>query len=213
MRYSSFLFFFALISSLSAGAGWEKIASNEFEMKSPPASGSATHKKDFQDLHYWQDERNSKQCALGAQQTFPTVLAFFGPSAGQLTDREYRKASPLLNRVFKFTSRVSSYFKRQYERPRPYVTDPTLHPCIAPPGLTKSYPSSHSSLAVIGACVLGELFPSKADSLMEYGKSLGELRVIVGVHHPSDVKAGQKLGLDICERLLLEKDFRNELED
>ena len=48
--------------------------------------------------------------------------------------------------------------------------------------------------------------------MKKYGKYLGDIRFIVGVHHPSDVAAGQKLGQDICKRLLRNADFKEEIE-
>ena len=64
----------------------------------------------------------------------------------------------------------------------------------------------------MGACVLAEIFPAKASEIISYGNYLGELRVIVGVHHPSDVRAGQSLAQRICDKLLSLTDFQNELE-
>ena len=79
------------------------------------------------------------------------------------------------------------------------------------PGGSKSYPSSHAAVAATEACILGALFPEKKDRLMEYGLYLGNLRAIVGVHHPSDILAGQKLGADICARLLGNSAFHQDM--
>ena len=67
-------------------------------------------------------------------------------------------------------------------------------------------------MATAGACVLSELFPSEKSAFKSYAKRTGDLRWIVGVHHPSDVKAGQTLGQQICDRLLEESDFVAELD-
>jgi len=63
----------------------------------------------------------------------------------------------------------------------------------------------------VGACILAKVFTYKKAEIIEYGDFLGELRVTVGVHHPSDVDAGQKLGREICARILQEGDFQREL--
>jgi hypothetical protein len=44
-------------------------------------------------------------------------------------------------------------------------------------------------------------FSDRKEKLLEYGEYLGELRIISGVHHPSDVNAGRSLGRAICDTL------------
>ena len=201
----------SLVLSSPLFASWTGIASTDFEMSEPPERGSAEDKNDFKELHRLENTREESQCELASTQLAPTYEAFFGPSSEQLTHSEYSKARPLMEKVFKTANRIATYFKNQFHRERPYNVDTSLSPCITPPKGAKSYPSSHAALATVGGCVLAKLFPMKAKSLNDYGDYLGRLRVIVGVHHPSDVKAGQRLGKQICERLLSEDDFLEEL--
>jgi acid phosphatase (class A) len=76
-----------------------------------------------------------------------------------------------------------------------------------------AYPSGHALRGTAAACVLAEIFRPEAPILAAHGKRIGDLRVIAGVHHPSDVAAAQRLGGEICARLLGEEDFLTELED
>jgi acid phosphatase (class A) len=191
---------------------WTKIKSAEFEMDDPPAKDSAAYKRDFRKLHDYNDSRNDEDCRLARTQRFPTFKALFGKSSKLLTDEEIERVEPLLERVFKFSERVADYFKGKFERPRPFTTDPELEPCVTKPEGAKSYPSSHAAVARTGACVLAMIFTDRTTEIMKYGTYLGELRIIVGVHHPSDVAAGQKLGDDICQRLKSEESFMSELE-
>ncbi len=112
-----------------------------------------------------------------------------------------------------FTERVSGYHKDKFARPRPYDTDRRVRPCVEKPRGSKSYPSSHAAVAKAVSCLLAQVFPEKSTDLDTYGEFLGELRVIIGVHHPSDVKAGQMLGSEICARLQSEPDFAEELKN
>ena len=205
------VFFFGLFSAFNAVASWTSIPSTDFEMIPPPEAGSSQYESDFRELHHFQDSRDQEQCDLAGTQTAPTFEAFYGPSSGKLSDKEYAKAESLLERVFKVSERISTYFKRGFHRERPYNEDTTIVPCVQKPKGATAYPSSHAVLATVGGCVLSKIFPSKSKELREYGTYLGELRVVVGVHHPSDVEAGQKLGSEICKRLLSEKDFQEEL--
>jgi len=46
---------------------------------------------------------------------------------------------------------------------------------------------------------------------MARGRQIGDDRFLAGMHYPSDVAAGQKLGAEIARRLLANPDFREQL--
>lgn len=202
---------FCFLLSFPAYADWTGMSSRDFELADPPAPHSREYEKDFETLHRHQQSRDRKHCVLAGTQVHPTFGNFFGPSSGQLTESEYERVEPLMEKVFRVTSRISTYFKKQFARPRPYDVDDTIKPCVKRPGGERAYPSSHAALGTVGGCVLAKAFPRKAAKLREYGAYLGELRVIVGVHHPSDVAAGQALGKEICDKLLADGEFKEEL--
>jgi membrane-associated phospholipid phosphatase len=118
---------------------------------------------------------------------------------------------PFLDQVSQLVSKIASVFKDKYARPRPYAEDQRIQPCAPKSGGTLSYPSSHATEGAVDACVLGQIFPDRAAKLTDYGQYIGELRVIAGVHHPSDVAAGQTLAAAICGRLTQESDFNAEV--
>jgi hypothetical protein len=43
---------------------------------------------------------------------------------------------------------------------------------------------------------------------MARGRLIGDDRYIAGMHYPSDVEAGQKLGEEVAHRLLENRDFK-----
>ena len=51
-------------------------------------------------------------------------------------------------------------------------------------------------------------YDSRGEFLYEYGVFMGELRKIVGVHHPTDVAAGQSLGKQVCEYVWAQPDWK-----
>ena len=198
-------------TSLSAHADWTKLGSKEFSMEDFPEVGSAEYKKDFTTLLKYQDERSEKDCDLASHQRYPKFDLFFGESADIFSSEELAAVTPLLTKVTKVGDRISEYFKHQYDRPRPYNEDKRIKPCADKPNGSLAYPSSHAAIAMLDACVLSELFPKRADKIKSYGRYLGDLRAIIGVHHPSDVKAGQQLGQDICDNLLEDDSFQEDL--
>ncbi len=194
----------ALIFSHVALADWTQLTSDEFTMAAPPEAGSGVDVQDFEELHRLQEERTKADCDEGYGQLDHSFNNLFGET---LSEAEYSRLEPTMKKVFKITAKIGGDFKSYYDRPRPYAVDSSLKPCIPRLGTDRSYPSTHATLGIVGGCVLAKAVPKKAAKVRKAGKRVGELRVIVGVHHPTDVKAGQKLGQDICDRLLQDDDF------
>ena len=201
---------FALSFSFPAIANWDSISSEEYEMDDPPAKGSAAYKRDFEILLKHQNSDREEACELAKSQVYGTYEEFFFTST-LLSRKEYDRAEDLVTRAMKYTVKISGEFKGEYSRPRPYNADSRIKPCARKPGGSRSYPSSHAAAGVVGACVLSAIYPDIASEMKDYGKYVGDLRFIVGVHHPSDVKAGQDLGSAICNRLLKNSSFKKEL--
>jgi acid phosphatase (class A) len=101
--------------------------------------------------------------------------------------------------------------KRGFARPRPYAADPRVSPAVERED-SASYPSGHATRAALFAALLAELAPARREVLLRRGAQIGADRVIAGVHYPSDVAAGQRLGDAVAQVLLAEPDFREALE-
>ncbi|MBI2789826.1 MAG: phosphatase PAP2 family protein [Elusimicrobia bacterium] len=200
----------ALLLAAPALAGWSDIPSTDFALAAPPAPGSPEYARDFEELLKLQAARTPEQCSAAAAQAIPDFRSLFGAS-GILSKAEAEAVAPFVDRASKFLSKVSGYHKKKFSRPRPFNADPRVQPCVEKPSGSTSYPSTHAAAGVLDACVLGRLFPERAGILGSHGRDAGQLRLVSGVHHPSDVAAGQDLGARVCARLLKEDDFLAEL--
>lgn len=200
----------SLLLSVGAAASWQDVPAKDFTMAPPPAAGTPEAAADYDSLLKLQAARKPEQCALAAGELAPDFSTLFGTS-GLLSDKESAAVKPFMDAAMKLLSKISTTFKKTYGRPRPYDVDARIKPCIDKPGGATSYPSTHAAAGTFDACVLARLFPTRADKLAARGQLVGDLRAIAGVHHPSDVAAGQLLGKQVCARLLTETDFAAEL--
>jgi acid phosphatase (class A) len=140
-----------------------------------------------------------------------SLESFFGPEIGVLSSEEVEALETLMDEVVETVTTETRHFKIHYARVRPYNKDRSIAPCIHKPKGDQSYPSAHAAAGVVAGSVLEKLFPRRADAIREAGLQIGENRVIGGVHHPSDVKAGRELGEQIWEALQEDSAFKRDL--
>jgi hypothetical protein len=86
------------------------------------------------------------------------------------------------------------YYKSQFNRPRPSRVCPWLMPPIEVPGHA-SYPSGHSTQSHLVALILGEVMPPRlaGKPLRLLADRIARNREVLGLHYPSDSRAGAKL--------------------
>jgi acid phosphatase (class A) len=102
--------------------------------------------------------------------------------------------------------------KAAHARPRPYVADARVSPSVSREP-TASFPSGHATRGALMGAVLAELAPERREALLRRGAQIGDDRVIAGVHYPSDVAAGQRLGAAVARALLADPAFRAALDE
>ena len=174
-----------------------------------PEPGSQTDKADLQTLHQWQDTRTAAQCARARSEAYETFDEFFGalkPFVAPLpTD-----AQDVLARVKWEVQTAVSIIKQRYKRPRPFLRDKTLAPCLDKIG-GWAYPSGHAALSRLFADMLGDIEPKRAAEFRARGDEVAQDRVIGGVHHPSDIEAGKRLGDILYQRLKRNPAFQSDM--
>ena len=93
------------------------------------------------------------------------------------------------------------HFKNKFNRSRPFELDGNLDVLGSTTNKTPSYPSGHSTQAMIVALYVSRKFPEHRDGLIEAAKEVGLGRVKAGFHFLSDHVAGQMLGTKMFEHM------------
>ena len=197
------------LPTLALAADWEKVSAEDFRMLPPPdAAASAV---EIDELLKLQVLRTKEECALGEKQSDTDFSVLFADTS-LLSKLEISALAPLMSRIKTVGENVSHVFKDLYRRNRPFKFDARVQPCVRLPGSPNSYPSSHALLATLDACVLASIFPKFETEFKLLATKLSDRRMKIGVHFASDVRAGEKLGLEICAKLSQDQEFQTEVD-
>ena len=176
----------------------------------PPPANSKIHTDeiakmmDLQKNRTPEEERRCKSEVGVSPFVFSEIVgSWFNPQNLPATDTLFRK-------VTREATQISSVPKEKWHRVRPPIDNPDIHPCV-PLEKTGSFPSGHATRGIVWAAVVAEIFPDDREKIMARGKLIGDDRVLAGMHYPTDVAAGQKLGAAIAQKLLDNPDFKLEL--
>ena len=166
-----------------------------------PTPGSAVDQLDNGVLRLQQSNRSSEDCTRAAAEVVHSLDNFFGPARGPLTAAEVSRLDPLFSQLIGEIKFFSNQGKGIWRRPRPYDEDATLVPCVEKEA-TFAYPSGHATVSRAFAQILIKVFPERTQAFLIAADHVAIDRVISGLHHPSDVLAGQALGVAIANALL-----------
>ena len=126
-----------------------------------------------------------------------------GVDMAKITPQLLRGLAPFLALV----DGAKDSIKETVRRPRPYLADPRLHPCL-PKESGWSFPSGHSAFYRAAAELLADLVPERRERLLAVGLTGGSSRTLCGVHYPSDVEAGQRLGEAAAQQIIASDQWR-----
>ncbi len=179
------------------------------QMGPAPAAGSATDNEDMNVVRRWQAERTDAQCAAANAQSNATYDEFFG-AVSPFVNKASGEVEKILDKVRTDAGSIVYVQKEQYKRPRPFQRDPALNPCLGRES-GYSYPSGHATTARVFGLILSDLVPADSGKFMSYADQAALNRVIGGVHHPSDIEAGKKLGDAIYKALRQNGNFNRDM--
>lgn len=177
----------------------------------PPAVASPEDKADRDETFAVYAARTPEDVARArAEHRFDVFV--FEPQIGPFFSRaRLPRTAALFDEVAREGTVVSDAAKRIWNRPRPYVLEPTrfIHPSDheASPG----YPSGHSTKATLLAELLVRLFPQDREAILAKGRLIGWTRIEAGVHTPLDIYGGRVLGRALARQFLANPAFQADL--
>jgi acid phosphatase (class A) len=182
------------------------------QLPDPPAIGSQVNAAELGELHRIEASRTPEQAAQAKADedeedmfAFKTVLGTgFTPDALPLT-------AALGAHVKNEQSVVGHELKSMFQRPRPYQTDPTLHPVCEIKAAHDSYPSGHALTGYLEAFTLAELVPEKRSELLSRADEFARNRLVCGVHYPSDIEASRRVAYVVFGYMLATSRFQQDL--
>jgi acid phosphatase (class A) len=176
-----------------------------------PALGSDGAKADLAILLWMQVTRTADEVAR-AQSEVHIHLGIFS----EVTGKDLEKGPMPLTRALCEQAREAlgaevGRLKAHYARPRPYATWGQVQPAVQrEPSF--AYPSGHASWSMLEAELLAYLEPARAEAILARGRLVGYDRVLAGVHHPSDVEAGQRVAEAFAKAWLADPGNRRRLD-
>ena len=173
----------------------------------PPAMDTAAQKQDMAVLLTLQKDRTPAQEAFARADMERSVFRFADVVGEGFTAEKLPKAEAFFTKILKDADNIIGPAKAHWDRPRPYTTNPDIHPCVEKPN-NASYPSGHSTFGTVTAIILANMIPEKARQIYERAELYRLNREIGGAHYPSDVLAGRICGTVIAAFMLQNSSFQ-----
>jgi len=175
----------------------------------PPAGGSPENQADIQAVLDRQKSRTAEDIARARSEETLSPAAFASVFGSRFTPKRLPLTFALLQNAADDGESISAAAKQLWKRPRPPLQDAAIHPVLDVP-TSPSYPSGHAMRGVLWSIILAKLAPEMQDRILARGAQIGEDRILGGVHFPSDVAAGQRLGSFVALRLLANPAFQRD---
>jgi acid phosphatase (class A) len=177
----------------------------------PPAPGTLSARADLEAVLQMQAWRTPEQVAW-AKRIEKNDAFIFGDVLGAWFTRENLPlTAAFLKDVDEDRHAVTEVAKNLFARPRPWVVDPRVQPCVGKP-TNDSYPSGHTSSIFTRAGVLAEIFPEQREAIFEFAHRAVWGRIYGGVHFPSDLVGGWTLAEPIVVELKKSAAFQERIE-
>jgi acid phosphatase (class A) len=178
----------------------------------PPTVDSAANKAELTELHRIEAARTPAQVAAAKADEDDEDLFLYRTVLGPGFNADALPITAELGVHVKNEQSVAGgALKAVFARPRPYKTDPALHPVCALTDLPNSYPSGHALTGYLEGLTLAELVPAKRSEILARADDFAHNRLVCGVHYPSDVEASRRVAYIVFGYMMATPRFQRDL--
>jgi acid phosphatase (class A) len=190
-------------------SSWHFVDAGKIDYKAilppPPAPGSIAAEADLQTVLNVQESLTPAQVAWARRVAVGSLYNFSDVLGAWFTKDNLPGTARLLSEVDDDLDAAVVASKEAFPRPRPFLEDPRIRPCVRKPGRNgrydSSYPSGHAMGFYVEASVLAQIFPDKRGALFDFAGRLAWGRVLGGVHFPTDLAGGRLAAAAIVAEL------------
>lgn len=179
----------------------------------PPASDSITQEADEATVLNYSRNLTPAQVALARHWEKYDAFNLLRPVIGDwASPQTLPKLAAFLQKSTGETRPFTDTVKKLYARPRPHLAMPTFQPLLGKPD-SSSYPSGHSTGAALHSTLFAAILPDHAVEFAHQAELVRLSRLYGGVHFPTDVVAGRRLGEAIAAAMLKSPQTQQAIEE
>ncbi len=182
-----------------------------------PVEGDTRYETDrrvFKDTRAWEGSARWKMASDDATAGPADMLRHFSCSvAVEMNPANAPKIMDVAQRATRDAGREMGIAKDHFQRKRPFwIDDGNICRPRAELGDTYDYPSGHTTAGWTWALVLAQVAPDRASQILARGRSIGESRVVCGVHNASAVEGGRYTADAVMALVSANAEFRADVE-
>lgn len=182
------------------------------QLPTPPAVGSKEQAADEKEILKLTKERTDEQCKQAKIEAPVSLDNFYGPATTKIKAEHIKILSPFFEQTRNDADFFIQQMKIDFPRKRPFLYMKEVKPCV-PEEVTGAYPSGHATLSKLWALILTDFYPTESKTFEARAEDIGKHRILSGMHHPSDIKAGRQLAQLIYNELKKSKTYEAAFKD
>jgi acid phosphatase (class A) len=182
-----------------------------------PVEGDTRYETDrqvFKATRSWEGTARWQMANDDAAAAPADLLRHFSCSVGvELNPANAPKIMSVAARATRDSGREMNTAKEHFQRKRPFLIDKgNICRPLAEVKDTFDYPSGHTTAGWTWALVLAQVAPDHASSILARGRSIGESRVVCGVHNASAVEGGRYTADAVMALISANEEFRADVD-
>lgn len=219
--FSSFVLLSLLFVSANGAGSYPAISHRGYYMDSsqadlahvlppPPRRASTEARTDLQEVMAAERHRTKQEIRDALADDEKSVFRFADVMGSGFRAENLPYAAQFFDRMSSDTDDAVTAAKLYFRRPRPFAANSNIKP-LEHEASSPSYPSGHAAFAYVNAIVLSYMVPEKMSAIYRRADQYACNRVTLGLHYPSDTKAGLISASVIANVLLHQPAFKADL--